>query len=130
MWCWSWAAAAAGGGRSGTRGCGFWTIRARPWAYWTLAGDGFAAAQLGKYRAGSQSALSVVDSGGMLTGTLSLDDQVLSLDAAGRYFAVLTADRLDIYTKDLELYSTLEHTQGAQKVLLRSDGTAQLYVPS
>lgn len=105
---------------------------------YSLSGDGFAAAQLGKYRAGSQSALSVVDSGGMLTGTLSLDDQVLSLDAAGRYFAVLTADRLDIYTKDLELYSTLEHTQGAQKVLLRSDGTAiliaagtaQLYVPS
>lgn len=104
----------------------------------SLSGEDFAAALLGKYRAGSQSSLSVVDSNGMLTGTIPVSGQVLSLDAAGRYFAVLTADRLDIYTRDLEPYSTLEHTQGAQKVLLRGDGTAilispgtaQLYVPS
>lgn len=104
----------------------------------SLSGDGFAAVLLGKYRTGSQSALSIVDSGGVLTGSLELDEQVLSIDAAGRYFAVLTADRLDIYTKDLALYSSLSGTRGAQKVLLRADGTAilissgmaRLYVPS
>lgn len=104
---------------------------------YTLSGDGFSAALLGKYRADIQASLSVVDSNGVLTGTLALDSQVLSLDAAGRYFAVLTADRLDIYTRDLQLYSSLSGTQGAQRVLLREDGsailissgTARLYVP-
>lgn len=104
---------------------------------YTLSGDGFSAALLGKYRADSQSSLSVVDRDGVLTGTLTLGSQVLSLDAAGRYFAVLTADRLDIYTRDMQLYSSLSGTQGAQRVLLREDGTAilissgtaRLYVP-
>ena len=49
----------------------------------------------------------------------------------------ITADRLDIYSQDLELYNTLNGTQNAQKVLQRSDGsamlidstTARLYVP-
>lgn len=103
----------------------------------SLSGDGFAAALLGRYRTGSQSTLSIVDSDGALTGSLDLDEQVLSISAAGRYFAVLTADRLDIYTKDLSLYSSLEGTHGAQKVLLHRDGsailissgTARLYVP-
>lgn len=104
---------------------------------YTLSGNGFSAALLGRYRADSQASLSVVDSSAVLTGTLTLDSQVLSLDAAGRYFAVLMADRLDIYTKDLQLYSSLTGTQGAQQVLLREDGsailistgTARLYVP-
>lgn len=103
----------------------------------SLSGDGFAAALLGRYRTGSQSTLSIVDSDGALTGSLNLDEQVLSVSAAGRYFAVLTADRLDIYTRDLSLYSSLTGTQGAQKVLLHRDGsailissgTARLYVP-
>lgn len=103
----------------------------------SLSGDGFAAALLGRYRTGTQSTLSIVDSDGALTGSLDLDEQVLSISAAGRYFAVLTADRLDIYTKDLALYNSLTGTQGAQKVLLHRDGsailissgTARLYVP-
>lgn len=105
---------------------------------YSLSGDGFAVAQLGKYRAGSQSTLYVVDGSGALASTLSMDEQILSLGAAGRYFAVLTADRLDIYTSDMQLYSTLSGTQDARKVLMRADGTAmlisadsaRLYVPS
>ena len=103
---------------------------------YTLAGDGFAAALLGKYRAGSQAQLWVVDSQGEKR-TLDIDQQVLSLSAAGRYVAVLTGDRLDIYTADLEPYATLEGTQGARAVLLLEDGsailisadTASFYVP-
>ena len=80
----------------------------------------------------------IVDKEGVLTGSLVLNEQVLSIDAAGRYFAVLTADRLDIYTQDMTLYSSLEGTQNARKVLLREDGTAmliasetaRLYVPT
>lgn len=92
---------------------------------YTLSGDGFAAVLLGKYRAGSQSELWVVDSGGQRR-TLELNEQVLSISAAGRYLAVLTGDRLDIYTDQLELYDTLNGTQGARTVLLMPDGSAIL----
>ncbi len=105
---------------------------------YTLSNHGFAVIQLGQHRTGSQGELHVVDKDGTLLGNMLLEAQVLSLDAAGRYFAVLTADRLDIYTKDLTLYSSLSSTQNARKVLLRDDGSAilisvgsaRLYVPS
>jgi hypothetical protein len=91
-----------------------------------LSGDDFSVALLGKYRAGSQATLEVVDGSGMVSGQLAIDEQVLSLSAAGRYFALLTGDRLDIYTSDMTLYSTLNGTQGARKVLMMSDGSAIL----
>lgn len=104
---------------------------------YTLSGDGFAAALLGRYRTGSQSELWVVDEAGQRR-TLSLNEQVMSISAAGRYLAVLTGDRLDIYTSELELYASLEGTQGARVVLLMEDGSAILisadaagyYIPS
>ncbi|SBW07461.1 conserved hypothetical protein [uncultured Eubacteriales bacterium] len=103
----------------------------------SLGGDSFAALLLGKYRAGTVSDLVVVDSTGAASATLSVNEQVLSLSASGRYLAVLTADRLDLYTADLTPYATLEGTQGARKVLMREDGTAllvgsntaRLYIP-
>ena len=63
---------------------------------------------------------------GALRASLPVEEQVLSLSAAGRYVGLLTADRLDIYDQDLENYSTLDGTQGAQKVLQQSDGSAML----
>ena len=92
---------------------------------YTLNGDGFAAVLLGRYRAGSQAELWVVDGTGQRR-ILELNEQVLSISAAGRYLAVLTGDRLDIYTDKLELYNTLEGTQGARNVLLMPDGSAIL----
>ncbi len=92
---------------------------------YALGGDGFAAVLLGKYRAGSQAELWVVDQLGQRR-TLPLNEQVLSISAAGRYLAVLTGDRLDIYTDKLELYDTLDGTQGARSVLLMPDGSAIL----
>lgn len=105
---------------------------------YTLSGEEFSAALLSQYRAGGSSALYVMDQNGALSRTLPLSEQVLCLDSAGQYLAVLTADRLDLYTADLTLYSSLSGTQGARKVLLREDGTAmlistdsaRLYVPS
>ncbi len=102
-----------------------------------LGGEGFAALTLGKYRAGSAAELVTVGADGNPLGTLPLTEQVLSLSASGRYLAVLTADRLDIYTKDLTLYNTLESTQGARHTVMRGDGsafligseTARLYIP-
>lgn len=92
---------------------------------YTLNGDGFAAVLLGRYRAGSQAELWVVDETGQRR-ILELNEQVLSISAAGRYLAVLTGDRLDIYTDKLELYNTLEGTQGARNVLLMPDSSAIL----
>lgn len=92
---------------------------------YTLSGDGFAAALLGKYRAGSQTELWVVDQDGTRR-SLALNEQVMSISAAGRYVAVLTGDRLDIYTQELELYSSLKGTKGARTVLLMPDGSAIL----
>lgn len=92
---------------------------------YTLDGDGFAAVLLGKYRAGSQAELWVVNSQGQRR-VLELNEQVMSISAAGRYLAVLTSDRLDIYTSELELYNTLEGTQGARSALLMPDGSAIL----
>ncbi len=92
---------------------------------YTLAGDDFAVALLGKYRAGSQAELWVVDSKGGHS-TLPIHEQVLAISAAGRYIAVLTGDRLDIYTDELELYSSLDGTQRARNVLLMEDGSAIL----
>ena len=63
---------------------------------------------------------------GAVLSSRAVEEQVLSLSAAGRYVALLTADRLEIYTSGDEPYSTLEGTSGAQKVLMRSDGTAML----
>lgn len=91
----------------------------------TLHADGFAAALLGYHRAGSQAELWVVDESGACR-TVEYNEQILSLSAAGRYVAVLTGDRLDIYTGELELYATLSGTQGARSVLLMSDGSAIL----
>ena len=92
----------------------------------TLEGDGTAALLLGKYRAGSSAELVVVDGEGQARATLALEEQVLSVSAAGRYVALLTADRLDIYDQDLGLYHSLEGTQSARKVLQRADGSVML----
>lgn len=76
----------------------------------SLGGDRSATLLLGKYRAGSGATLLTVDAAGQELAALELDDQVLDLDAAGRYVAVLTAGRLDLYTRDLELYASLDTT--------------------
>ena len=92
---------------------------------YSLAGDDFAVSLLAKYRAGSQSELWVIGSDGTYQ-SLEIDQQVLSISAAGRYVAVLTGNQLNIYTEDLQPYATLESTQGARKVLLLEDGSAIL----
>ncbi len=113
------------------------------WSYQGLylrnyaVGSQTAAILLSQYQSGNQTLLYLVDSDGESTGSLALDEQVLSLSAAGQYTAVLTANRLDIYDRELSLYASLEGTDGALQALVRSDGSAllirsgsaQLYVP-
>lgn len=80
----------------------------------------------GKYQAGSQTILEVFDRSGALLGSLDTSRPILDLSAAGKYIAVLTAQQLDIYTRDLELYSTVENTGSASHVVLLEDGSAFL----
>ncbi|MPM82935.1 hypothetical protein SDC9_129997 [bioreactor metagenome] len=62
---------------------------------------------------------------------------MLSLSAAGRYLAVLTADRLELYTADLTPYASVTGAQGARSAVVQEDGsvfligseTARLYLP-
>lgn len=93
---------------------------------------------LGKYRAGSSAELVQVGAAGEESACLPMEEQVLSLSAAGKYLSVLTADGLTIYSGALETYHTAQDLQGARRVLQRSDGsvtlitaeTARLYLPN
>ena len=92
----------------------------------SLGGDGYAAVLLGRYKVGSQLRLVTVNSDGKELGSLDLDGDVLSMSACGRYVAVLIADRLVIYNKNLKEYATLQGVSSAGDVLMRSDGSAVL----
>ena len=92
-----------------------------------MGGDDFSLLLLGRYRAGSANEVAVVGDDAALLGSLSPEGQVLDLSAAGRYFALLTTDQLNIFCqRHSVLYATLEDTQGARSVCLRDDGTALL----
>lgn len=80
----------------------------------------------GKYRSGSQTSLDVLDRSGAVVASLEETRPILSMAAAGKYIAVLTAQKLDIYTRDLELYSSVDNAQNASHVVLLEDGTAFL----
>ena len=92
---------------------------------YTLDGDGYATVLLSRYRAGSNSELITIDAVGK-QHMIEYNEQILSLAAAGRYVAVLTGDRLDLYTSDLVPYASLDGTQGARGVVLMADGSAIL----
>lgn len=93
---------------------------------YTLAGDGFAALLLGKYRAGSARNVATVGHDAQLIARQDLNTQVLSMTANGRYLALLTGQELNIYTEDLSSYSVLNDTQGARHASLCDDGSVLL----
>ena len=71
-------------------------------------------------------ALVTVNSSGEAIAELDLNDEILDLTAAGRYIAVLYADRLTVYNKDLTEYATFTQTETAQFACMRSDGSVCL----
>ena len=56
--------------------------------------------------------------------SLSVENEVLDLSAAGRYLAVLYSNKLVIYDRNLQECSVLEDVSSARRVLMRSDGSA------
>ena len=93
---------------------------------YALGGDDFAALLLNRYSSGSVGRLVTVDREGQETGSLEINEEILGISAAGRYLAVLYANRLVVYTPDLQVYATLNGTDYARSVLMRADGSAIL----
>lgn len=91
-----------------------------------LGGDGFAVLLLGRYQAGGAEQVMTIGPDAQVIAGTELRTQVLSFSAAGRYLALLTGGRLDIYTRDLSPYSALDHTQDARYTALAPNGSALL----
>lgn len=99
--------------------------------------EDFAVLQLNRYRSGSLGRLVTVAADGTEIASLDVRDEILSVSAAGRYIAVLYADKLAVYNRDLQEYAVLNGTGAAREALARADGTtvllgadqAELYLP-
>ena len=91
-----------------------------------LHGDGFTALLLNRYKSGGLGRLVTVDPEGAEIASLDVNQEILSISAAGNYLAVLYMDSVVIYTEELEVYATLEGTDYAREVLMREDGSALL----
>jgi hypothetical protein len=91
-----------------------------------LGGDGFAMLLLNRYRSGNVGRLVTVDSSGKEIASLDVNEEIRSVSASGRYIAVLGADRLVIYNRELQQYASLSGTGYAKSVLMRADGSALL----
>ncbi len=102
-----------------------------------LSAEGYALLSLSPYQAGSRCDLVAIGADGAVLARVVLEEGMLSLDANGRYTAVLTTSRLHVYAGALELYYETAEVSGASEVAVRGDGTAlliggseaRLYVP-
>lgn len=104
----------------------------------SLDGNDFAALLLSPSQSGSVGTLVTVDSNGQVIGTLELEEQVLSLKASGRYVAVLTANQVILYNRDLtNVISSSSSISGIRTIALFADGSlalisdelVRLYIP-
>ena len=104
---------------------------------YSLEGDGFALLHLNKYVSGSAGKLVSIASDGTQLGTMEIKEEVLDISAAGRYLAILYADRVVVCNPDLQVYATLNGTEQVRGVRMRADGSvlllaaeaAHLYLP-
>lgn len=102
-----------------------------------LDGEEFSVLQLGRYSSGSMGRLVSVGDDGEVRGVLDVNEEILDISAAGRYLAVLYADRVVVYNSALQAYGSLAGFDQADGVLMRTDGsvlllgeeTAHLFLP-
>lgn len=92
----------------------------------SLRGNGYAAVVLGQYKTGGGTTLVTVSDRGEVLGRAEIEGEVLSVDSAGKYVAVLCSDSLTIYDKKMNLCSELKDVSAARTVLMRPDGSALL----
>ena len=91
-----------------------------------LKGNGYVSLLMSPYKSGSQCTLLTVDPEGNELGCCEIDNEVLNFDSAGRYTAILCADELTIYDKEMQSVSYLSDISEAHQVLMRADGSAVL----
>lgn len=91
-----------------------------------LHGESYAVLLLNRYQSGSVGRLVTVGADGQEIASLNVSDEILSVSASGRYIAVLYADKLAIYTPQLEQYASLNGTDYAREAIVGSDGSALL----
>lgn len=93
---------------------------------YSLLGDDAFVVLTGKYRSGSQTTLELIDRHGEVRASADFSQPILDLSAAGKYVGVLTSRELTIYTRDLEVYATIENTDNASHLVMLEDGSAYL----
>lgn len=91
-----------------------------------LRGENYAVLLLNRYQSGSVGRLVTVGEDGQELASLAVSSEILSISAAGRYIAVLYADKLVIYNPQLEQYASLTGTDYAREALAGTDGSALL----
>ena len=87
-------------------------------------GSDFAALFLTRYQSGSIGTLVTLDGQGNVLGVLDVSDEILDIDAAGAYLAVLQSNALVLFDRELSEYSRLTDTDYASRVLMEEDGSA------
>ena len=93
---------------------------------YALGGTGFTGLLLNRYQSGSVGQLRTFGADGAEIAVLDVKQEVLDLSAAGRYLAVLYTDSLVIYNQELQVYASLQGTDFATGVLMRTDGSVLL----
>jgi len=91
-----------------------------------VTGDDFAALQLNRYQTGSLGRLVTVGTDGAELGVLDVSEEILDISAAGRYLAVLYADRVVVYNQNLQVYASLAGIDQVRGILMRPDGSVLL----
>ena len=89
---------------------------------WSVGGD-YTVLRLNRYYAGSIGRIVTVDLDGVERASLDVNEEVISVSAAGRYIAVLYAGRVVVYTSDLTEYARMEGAERAKSVLMCEDGS-------
>ena len=101
-----------------------YTDAARFLQQFSLGGEGFASLYFCKYQGGTTGSLTLLEADGT-QNSVGINEEVLSVSAAGGYVAVLTGSQLTIYNRDLTVFAATE-SGGARRVQMRGDGTAVL----
>ena len=91
-----------------------------------VGGDGFIALLLREQKTGNRARVIALDASGQVQAELELTTEVLDISACGRYVALLYSDKAEIYTYDMELYSSTDATNNARTAIVREDGTLML----
>ncbi len=89
---------------------------------YALTGD-ISAVALTDYQVGGGRTVETFSAGGDVRGTLALDEDPLDIDVSGGRVAVLTSDRVTVYSESLEKSAEYACGFGAEHVSLRPDGS-------